>query len=109
MFVYILAKNRNGTLYVGVTGHLLKRVYEHKHKSNEGFTNKYNVDKLVYYEEIEDPYQAIVREKQLKKWNREWKLRLIEDKNPYWVDLYYDCRGKEFDESQKLIPLNRLL
>lgn len=87
-FVYILASKRNGTLYIGVTNNLIKRVYEHKQKTVEGFTKKYYVDKLVYFEEYKSPEEAIVREKKLKKWNRSWKLKLIEDKNSNWEDLY---------------------
>ena len=86
-YVYILASKRNGTLYIGVTSNLVKRIYEHKNKLIEGFTKKYNVDKLVYYEETSDINVAIKREKQLKKWNRKWKLELIEKGNPNWNDL----------------------
>ena len=86
--VYILASERNGTLYVGVTSDLVKRVWEHKNDLVEGFTNKYHVHMLVYYELYGDMYQAIRREKQIKKWNRLWKLRLIEEQNPTWNDLY---------------------
>ncbi|MFA6094546.1 MAG: GIY-YIG nuclease family protein [Candidatus Paceibacterota bacterium] len=87
-FLYILASKRNGTLYIGVTNNLERRVFEHKNKTVEGFTKKYNVTQLVYYEETNDVNSALQREKQLKKWNRQWKLRLIEEKNPEWVDLY---------------------
>jgi putative endonuclease len=73
-YVYILASKKNGTLYIGVTNNLLKRVYQHKKKLVEGFTKKYNVDKLVYFEQTKNIYSAIQREKQLKKWNRKWKL-----------------------------------
>ncbi len=86
--VYILASKRNGTLYIGVTSGLAKRIGEHKNKVVEGFTRKYNVDKLVYYEAHDSAEAAIQREKQLKKWNRAWKLRLIEGMNPEWRDLY---------------------
>jgi putative endonuclease len=86
-YVYILASQKNGTLYVGVTGNLEKRVAEHKAKICEGFTKKYNVSKLVYYEDTDDVNAAIAREKQLKKWERSWKLRLIEESNPSWKDL----------------------
>jgi putative endonuclease len=89
-FVYILASQRNGTLYIGVTSDLLGRAWQHKNKSTEGFTKKYGVDRLVYYEQTEDVYSAIEREKQMKKWNRAWKIRLIEKKNPKWNDLYSD-------------------
>jgi len=86
--VYILANKRNGTLYIGVTGNLQKRIWEHKQKLVEGFTKKYNIDKLVYYEQTGNVYSALTREKQLKKWNRKWKLNLIEKNNPQWRDLY---------------------
>ncbi len=87
-YVYILASKRNGTLYIGVTNDLIKRIYEHKNDFVEGFTEKYSVHRLVYYEETNDINSAIKREKQLKKWNRKWKLELIEEKNPNWKDLY---------------------
>ena len=87
-YVYILASKRNGTLYIGVTNDLIKRIYEHKNNLVEGFTKKYTVHKLVYYEETGDVNSAIKREKQIKKWNRKWKLELIEKKNPNWRDLY---------------------
>jgi len=86
--VYILANNQNGTLYVGVTSDLVKRVWEHKNDLIEGFTRKYGVHQLVYYEMHTDMLTAITREKQLKKWNRAWKLELIEEKNPQWKDLW---------------------
>ena len=93
-FVYILASNRNGTLYIGITNDLLRRVYEHKTKVVKGFSEKYNINMLVYYEQTNDVYSAIEREKKLKKWNRKWKLRLIESVNPEWKDLYYDIGGE---------------
>ena len=86
--VYILASQRNGTLYIGVTSDLVQRIWQHKNDVVEGFTKKYGVHLLVYYELHEDMENAIIREKRLKKWNREWKLRLIEEKNPNWHDLY---------------------
>ena len=89
-YIYILASKRNGTLYIGVTNNLMKRVYEHKKNLADGFTKKYNVHKLVYYEQTSDIDSAINREKQLKKWNRKWKLKLIEEGNPKWEDLYND-------------------
>jgi putative endonuclease len=89
-FVYIIASKINGTLYIGVTSNLVKRVYEHKNKLVEGFTKKHNVYELVHYETIEDINSAITREKQLKKWKRQWKIELIEKNNPNWRDLYYD-------------------
>ncbi|MDD5341782.1 MAG: GIY-YIG nuclease family protein [Patescibacteria group bacterium] len=86
-YVYILASQRNGTLYIGVTNNLERRIFEHKTKFNKGFTEKYNVSKLVYFEETNEIGEAIRREKQLKGWNREWKLVLIENANPNWHDL----------------------
>jgi putative endonuclease len=85
--VYFMAGERNGTLYIGVTNDLNRRVYEHKHDLIDGFTKRYQVHNLEYYEACDDAYQGIVREKQLKKWNRKWKLRLIENFNPMWKDL----------------------
>jgi putative endonuclease len=79
-YIYILASNKNGTLYIGVTSDLVKRVYEHKNKLFKGFTSKYDVSKLIYFEETSDIYSAISREKQLKKWKRQWKMNLIEKK-----------------------------
>ncbi len=89
-YVYILASKRNGTLYVGVTSDLIKRVYEHKNNLVTGFTQKYDVHNLVYYEVTESIESALRREKQLKKWKREWKIRLIEKGNPEWKDLYQE-------------------
>jgi putative endonuclease len=88
-YIYILANKRNGTLYIGVTSNLVKRVYEHKNNIIEGFSKKYNIHKLVYYEITDDIESAIRREKQLKKWNRKWKINLIENSNPEWIDLYF--------------------
>ena len=87
-YVYIMASKRNGTLYIGVTNHLIRRVYEHKNGLLEGFTKKYKIDNLVYYELTTTIESAIKREKQLKKWNRQWKINLIEKNNPEWDDLY---------------------
>ncbi|OGP67718.1 MAG: hypothetical protein A2031_03360 [Deltaproteobacteria bacterium RBG_19FT_COMBO_43_11] len=87
-YVYILASKKNGTIYVGITGDLIKRIYEHKQNLIDGFTKKYNVHDLVYYEVHTEIEEAITREKQIKRWNRKWKLRLIEEKNPGWNDLY---------------------
>jgi putative endonuclease len=89
-YVYILASKKNGTLYIGVTNNLLKRVYEHKEDFVECFTKKYNVHDLVYYEVHSDIEEAIQREKQIKKWQRRWKIRIIEEKNAEWRDLYND-------------------
>ena len=86
--VYILASDRNGTLYIGVTSDLLKRVNEHRNDAVDGFTKKYEVHRLVYYELHGDMLSAITREKQLKKWNRAWKLELIETQKPDWRDLW---------------------
>jgi putative endonuclease len=88
--VYILASKRNGTLYVGVTSDLVKRGWEHRTNAVDGFTKKYGVHALVYYELHENMISAITREKQLKKWNRAWKLRLIEERNPEWHDLWQE-------------------
>ncbi len=87
-YVYILASQRRGTLYIGVTTDLTKRVYEHKNGLVDGFTNKYGVHRLVYYEIARDAEIALSRERQMKKWNRVWKLKLIEEHNPEWADLY---------------------
>ena len=89
-FIYILANKRNGTLYIGVTNDLKRRIYEHKNVLVKGFTQKYNIKILVYYDMTENIESAITREKQLKKWNRVWKLRLIEESNPNWEDLSAD-------------------
>ena len=86
--VYILASQRNGTLYIGVTSDLAKRIWQHKYVPAEGFTKQYTIHTLVYYEPHQNMHAAIMREKQLKKWNRAWKLRLIEASNPDWIDLY---------------------
>ena len=86
--VYILASKRNGTLYVGVTSDLAKRIWEHKNNLVEGFTNRYSVHHLVWYELHESMESAIRREKRLKEWKRIWKLDLIENSNPNWLDLY---------------------
>lgn len=86
--VYILASGYNGTLYIGVTSHLIQRVWQHKQDLVEGFTKKYGVHFLVYYEMHEEMQVAIQREKQLKKWNRQWKINLIEKMNPAWKDLW---------------------
>jgi putative endonuclease len=91
--VYILASRRTGTLYTGVTGDLIKRVWEHKNNLVEGFTKNYSVHDLVYFELHSDMYQAIMREKQIKKWNRAWKIELIEKNNPEWTDLWPSLTG----------------
>jgi putative endonuclease len=89
-WVYILASRVGGTLYVGVTNDLVRRVYEHKTDVVPGFTKKYGVHQLVHFEQFSDIENAIRREKRLKKWSREWKIDLIEKSNPHWVDLYPD-------------------
>ncbi len=87
-YVYILASQRNGTLYTGMTNDLLRRVSEHKSGAVDGFTKRYKVDRLVYFESTNDVRVAIEREKQIKKWYRKWKIELIESQNPEWKDLY---------------------
>lgn len=87
-YVYILASKKNGTLYIGVTTGLKKRVWQHKEKIIEGFTRKYKIDTLVYYEIYDDYWDAANREKRMKKWNRDWKIELIRKENPDWLDLY---------------------
>ncbi len=86
--VYILASQRNGTLYIGITSNLIKRIWQHKNNQVEGFTQRYSVHSLVWYEIHEDITTAISREKQLKNWKRKWKIDLIEKSNPRWEDLY---------------------
>lgn len=80
-------------MYIGVTSDLLRRIYQHRHKNADGFTSKYDINKLVYFEEVADVYSAIKREKQLKNWKRKWKLDLIEKENPGWEDLYDKVTG----------------
>jgi putative endonuclease len=87
-YVYLLASRRHGTLYLGVTNDLTRRVYEHKSRNIPGFSARYRVDRLVWFETHDDPRNAIFREKELKKWRRDWKIRLIEEQNPDWHDLY---------------------
>jgi putative endonuclease len=89
-YVYILASKKNGTLYIGVTNDLETRVLQHKQKINEGFTSKYEVSSIVYFETFQYIDDAIRREKQLKKWNRQWKINLIEEENKNWLDLSQD-------------------
>ena len=92
-YVYMLCIKRNGTLYIGVISDLVKRVYEHEHGLVEGFTKKYNVHQLVWYKIHESAESGIIREKQIKKWKRAWKLKIIEKENPQWIDLYENiCR-----------------
>lgn len=92
-FVYILASKRNGTLYVGLSDNLIRRLDEHKNELADGFTKKYNVKTLAHYEVCDSHEAALYREKCLKEWKREWKLRLIEESNPEWYDLYQDIRA----------------
>jgi len=92
-YVYILASKKNGTLYIGITSDLIKRIFEHKQGLVEGFTKKYNVKKLVYYEKTDSVEEAIKQEKRLRKWKRNWKIELIEKRNPEWSDLYYELIG----------------
>ena len=89
-YVYVLASKRNGTLYIGVTSALVQRIWQHKTKAVEGFTARYGVDQLDYFEALGDAASALRREKQLKKWRRAWKIQLIEERNPEWRDLYSD-------------------
>jgi putative endonuclease len=89
-FVYILASRKRGTLYTGVTNDLARRIYEHREKTERGFTRRYGVKRLVYYETLETALEAIAREKRLKRWPREWKIQAIEAFNPEWLDLYED-------------------
>jgi putative endonuclease len=87
-YVYILASRPGGTLYVGACTNLISRAYQHRVGTVEGFTKKYKVDRLVYYEVLDQLEAAFLRERQLKKWNRSWKIELIERENPSWIDLY---------------------
>lgn len=87
-YVYILSSARNGTLYIGVTSDLVRRVWEHREGLLDGFTKRYGVRTLIYFEAFDDIRDAIAREKAMKKWNRDWKLRIIEEANPGWKDLY---------------------
>ena len=107
-YVYILASKKDGVLYIGVTNDLVRRVYEHKNDIVKGLTQKYFVKKLVYYEVTKSVVIAIQREKQLKKWKREWKIALIEEFNPEWNDLYYEIGGTDdpidlqYDQNKKM-------
>jgi len=97
-FVYLLASKRQGTLYCGVTNDLLGRVYQHKSKVEQGFTARYNVNRLVWFESHELVNNAITREKRIKRWRRAWKIELIEHSNPQWRDLYFELGGADPDE-----------
>ena len=101
-YVYILASKRNGTVYIGTTNDLVRRVWEHKTDAVDGFTKKYGVHRLVWYEVADTATAAITREKQLKKWNRAWKLRLIEEMNPDWKDLYDEIADWMPDNSARV-------
>jgi putative endonuclease len=92
-FIYILANEKRGTIYIGVTNDLVRRIYEHKHELVDGFTKQYDCKILVYYEQADTIEVAIAREKQLKNWQRHWKINLIESLNPEWRDLYDDVCG----------------
>lgn len=87
-YVYILASDKKGTLYIGVTNDLVRRIYEHKNNLASSFSSKYDIHSLVYYETTSDINSALLREKQMKKWKRQWKINLIEKMNPEWDDLY---------------------
>jgi len=87
-YVYIIASRRDGAIYIGVTNNLVRRAYEHRIKAVPGFTSKYNITQLVWFEVYDDPVSAITREKELKKWKRTWKIQLIQAENPEWKDLY---------------------
>lgn len=92
-YLYVMSNHKNGTIYTGVTSDLIKRVYEHKSKDRDGFTKRYNLDKLVYYEVYEEIAEAIKREKRIKKYPRQWKINLIESMNAEWGDLYDGLLG----------------
>ncbi len=92
-YVYMLTNQRNGTLYVGVTRDIVRRVWQHKTAAVPGFTKEHQVDRLVWYETHQDVLVAIQREKRIKHWKREWKIHLIEEMNPYWRDLYDEIVG----------------
>jgi putative endonuclease len=97
-FVYIMASGHNGTIYVGVTSNLIQRVWKHKH-DKKGFTGRYGVFDLVYYEAHTSMEYAIAREKQIKKWERQWKMKLIDEMNPEWRDLWKDILGSQTESS----------
>jgi putative endonuclease len=97
-YVYLLASRRHGTLYLGVTNDLIRRVHQHKTASTLGFTSRYGVDRVVWFEPYDDPTNAISREKELKKWRRDWKIRLIEEQNPDWRDLHAACSNNRLPD-----------
>ena len=94
-YVYMMTNMKNGTLYIGVTSDLLKRVVEHKTKQMKGFTEQHDIDRLVWFEQTESIEGAIKKEKQMKKWKRQWKIREIEKANPDWNDLFYEIGGSD--------------
>lgn len=98
-YVYILSNKPEGALYIGVTSDLIKRIYEHRTKAIKGFSRKYHLHHLVYFEVLDEIADAIVREKQLKNWHRQWKVNLISDVNPYWRDLYPELVGEKDAET----------
>ncbi len=102
--VYILANKKRGTLYIGFTNNLKRRMFEHRRERVEGFTKKYGLKNLMHVEQFEYVNNAISREKQLKRWHREWKINLIESTNPEWVDLYEKIFGFEDDELFEMDP-----
>jgi putative endonuclease len=106
-YVYILTNKKNGTLYIGVTNNLIRRVIEHKEKIIKGFTSKYDINELVYFETYNYVNDAIKREKVLKEWHRKWKIRLIEKENKEWRDLFYDLVSEEEVEEMKELILLR--
>jgi len=106
--VYLLASRKNGTLYVGVTSNLIGRVWQHRTHVVDGFSNRYNVTRLVWYEIHSTMESAILREKRIKKWNRSWKMDLINETNPSWRDLWPDITGQAPDQDDRLgFPLSR--
>jgi putative endonuclease len=92
-YVYIIANKKCGTIYIGVTNNLIRRIYEHKQGLADGFSKKYQLHRLVYFEIHGHIHEAILREKIIKKWRREWKFNLIEENNPHWADLYMEIVG----------------
>ncbi len=113
-YIYILASQKNGTLYIGVTTNLKNRIYTHKQNFPDGFTKKYDIKLLVYFESVDTIQSAILREKQIEKWNREWKLRLIEKENPQWRDLSEDfldsrLRGNDGEVVQITVGLEKTI
>jgi putative endonuclease len=92
-YVYILASRKDGAIYIGVTNDIVRRIYQHRSKAVPGFTSKYNITRLVWFEVYDDPTSAISREKELKKWKRVWKIKLIEEESPDWKDLYESICG----------------